>query len=110
MNDTSASVRHTCCATVSGEKVFLRYHYKPCGRTATVERNGKWYCKMHDPVRIREREDARREENNAQWKAEDNRRMFVIACEDAIRRIAAHEPDPVAIARNVLASEFGGSK
>lgn len=30
-------------------------HPKPCSRKGTVERNGHWYCRQHDPVKVAER-------------------------------------------------------
>lgn len=48
-----------CHATVIDE-----YHKYRCTRRGTVERDGKRYCKQHDPVALREK----REKRNAEWK------------------------------------------
>lgn len=66
----------------------------PCVSKAKVERNGKHYCGMHDPVRVKERQDARdakRNQENAardqHWKREDERRAEMkrrYDCHDAL--------------------------
>lgn len=40
-----------------------------CSRNGKVERDGKWYCKQHDPVGIKERGDR----NYAKWNANNKR-------------------------------------
>jgi len=32
-------------------------HYHPCIFNATINRDGKWYCKKHDPVTIKEKRE-----------------------------------------------------
>ena len=39
---------------------------KPCKRIGKVERDGKWYCVQHDPVSVKEKQDAK----NKQWQVE----------------------------------------
>ena len=34
-------------------------HKWPCGRHAKHERDGHWYCGIHDPVRVKAREEKR---------------------------------------------------
>lgn len=41
------------------------YHLVQCRKTATVERDGRHYCAIHDPERRRERDEA----NHAKWRA-----------------------------------------
>lgn len=55
------SDKRACSATVFGPRV----HSWQCSRTATVERDGKWYCRQHDP----EAKKARREKSNASFAA-----------------------------------------
>lgn len=47
---------------------------KPCGRGggASIQRDGVWYCKTHDPARVAEREAKRDSEYNARLQAEMN--------------------------------------
>lgn len=44
--------------------------YAPCGNAGKVERAGKWYCGIHDPERVSDREARRR----ARWDAEERER------------------------------------
>uniref|UniRef100_A0A6M3J699 Uncharacterized protein n=1 Tax=viral metagenome TaxID=1070528 RepID=A0A6M3J699_9ZZZZ len=48
-NDTKI---HRCEGEVKGG----RYHTYQCEANASVQRDGWWYCKRHDPERILERE------------------------------------------------------
>ena len=45
---------HTC-----EKRIFSTYTRSSCkcGKNAKVERNGKWYCGIHDPIKIKERDD-----------------------------------------------------
>lgn len=66
---------------------YTGFYYYKCSRGATVERNGKFYCTQHDPVRRAEKRQAR----NRQWKEawdreQEARRKFK---ENTIRRIIA---------------------
>ena len=50
------------------ERVWHRHAWGdgPCSRNGVVERNGRWYCKQHDP----EVKKARDAERKARWDAE----------------------------------------
>ncbi|MBE6441400.1 MAG: hypothetical protein E7022_03575 [Desulfovibrio desulfuricans] len=74
--------RHICCERVSHGKGWNRWD-EACGRTASVERNGKWYCKIHDPVRRSEMKAKREAEWNARW-AEEQARARVRAAAPAM--------------------------
>lgn len=52
MSTKSPTVAHTCYEDVREKGRCPRYHH--CGRTAKVEREGKWYCGTHDPVKRKE--------------------------------------------------------
>lgn len=63
------SEKQRCCAMVySNGSSFIRY---PCSKNASVERDGKHYCGIHDPVRKKEREDKNRAERSPKWDARD---------------------------------------
>lgn len=49
-----SEIRIKCCKDVS-----KGYGYRACGRNAKYERDGKWYCGMHDPVAKKARYDKR---------------------------------------------------
>ncbi len=58
-------VKHQCSEDmVRSTGVWGRYHQ--CVRNGKIERNGKWYCKQHDPVAIKKKRD----DESAAWKAE----------------------------------------
>src|SRR5690606_6555200 len=42
----------------------------PCGNRAKVERGGKWYCGVHDPVRLAKK----MQERDAKWRREADER------------------------------------
>ena len=71
--------RHTCCATVRGDKIGWRYSYSACGKTAKVERDGKWYCAIHDPQRRKNKEAERRAAWEANWKSSQGLRQSLRA-------------------------------
>lgn len=57
-----------CSATVYGPRV----QSWTCQRAASVQRNGKWYCRQHDPVVRKAKDEARRAEWDAKAKASDD--------------------------------------
>ena len=54
-------VKVRCSKSVYSDRIGGR----PCGRRATVERDGKPYCAQHDPVAVKRR----REEARVKWEA-----------------------------------------
>lgn len=63
------TTRPPCCAKVPRDGGW-RTLYSACKRRATVERDGKWYCRQHDP----QAKEARREATRARWDAEARER------------------------------------
>ena len=57
-----------CCETVWQD--HSRY---PCGKRAKVERDGHWYCGIHDPVRRAEKHKARDEKWEKEWRERDEK-------------------------------------
>ena len=43
---------------VSGEGKWGAFSSHRCEREGSIERDGKWYCKTHDPVAIKEKQEA----------------------------------------------------
>ena len=75
-----------CCVTVYPNEQWGIFHGHQCTRKATVERDGKHYCTIHDPVRIQEKREARHKKwdeeskaNGEKWHREDTIRE---ACKD----------------------------
>jgi hypothetical protein len=56
----------TCCAPIS---MAHGWRFRDCGAAAKVERDGKFYCKRHDPVAIAAKHAARSAKWEAEWKA-----------------------------------------
>lgn len=48
--------RKKCCKEVWVNVGFGRF--RQCSRTGTIERDGKLYCKVHDPVEVKRKNDA----------------------------------------------------
>jgi hypothetical protein len=63
--------KHNCSVKVYHGRSFIG---SGCSRNATVERDGKWYCTQHDPVRIEEKRKA----ETAAWLEESQRRDKVV--------------------------------
>ena len=57
--------KHKCCGTV-----FDRGWPHPCSKTAKVERSGKWYCGIHDPVAREEKQKKQHAKWAEQWAKE----------------------------------------
>lgn len=47
-------------------RVWSGFQMYDCSKKSKVERDGKWYCGTHDPVRVKEKKDAR----SAKWDAD----------------------------------------
>ena len=41
------TIKHKCCQLVGGSGGI--YKGSPCGKTASFEEDGKWFCKTHSP-------------------------------------------------------------
>jgi hypothetical protein len=70
-----------CCTTVEttpsrkktiewgwSKHAIIPREYDQCRNKALVERDGKWYCKLHDPVEIAKRKKVREEKRRLQQK------------------------------------------
>ncbi len=54
-----------CCQDVHTQGMGIQYH--PCPYKAIVTRDGKHYCKIHDPVEVAKREKARDAKYVTRW-------------------------------------------
>jgi hypothetical protein len=95
-----------CCAEISGGDMW---HRPSCTRASKVERGGKFYCAIHDPVRVKEKHEQRATAWDAKWtaeRAERERGIAEAALKDralaAIRLIADGHNDPRSLAVEVL--------
>lgn len=57
--------KHNCSERVYEERGFNHQ----CVKGATIEREGKWYCKTHDPVRVAQRHKNLNDEIDAKIEA-----------------------------------------
>jgi hypothetical protein len=85
-----------------------------CSRAGKVERNGKPYCNLHDPVKVAEKRAARDAMWRAEWAAKyaaqaeaARQKAFAADCVEAIRLIAGGHNDPHALAVSVLVKYSG---
>ena len=58
-----SDVKHKCCGSVCPPGSYRSY---ACGKNASLEHDGKHYCKLHHPPTVWAKRDAR----NAKWDAE----------------------------------------
>jgi len=56
-------MEHWCSERVSD---YSGWHFYQCKRPVKVEREGKWYCTIHDPEYIK----SRQEKHTAKYKSE----------------------------------------
>lgn len=97
--------KQKCC----GQRWF-HFSWVSCGKTGKTERDGKFYCGRHDPVRRKEKEDARSakfETERAERKrlaatAERRKRMYV-EMTGALIVIAAGHNDAQGFAQRLVA-------
>lgn len=80
------------------EKIFFKcqgnvtsdlWNPHTCGQKASVERDGKWYCKRHDPVAMKAKRDKKDKIFDARFKDEMARRRrtnAAVACVDNLVR------------------------
>lgn len=73
----SEAIKPKCCGLVSSAGAWRKY---TCGKNASMEHEGKHYCKTHHPPTVR----AKREASNAKLRAEwDAQRVREQAARDA---------------------------
>ena len=81
--------KHTCCEDVWRGTTGWRPKKEPCGCKASVERDGKWYCKRHDPVAIAEKQAEKQRVANAVWDAREKRRRLEQSAPDILSALKA---------------------
>lgn len=98
-----------CCKLLYGGH---SYRGRNCSKPVRVDRKGKFYCAIHDPVFIEEKQataDAvfrqRMDAQNRSLRAAMDAAEFSKMCIAAIREIAAGHNDAQSLAQSVLESE-----
>ena len=82
-----------CCIMVSPPDRWGAFQQHKCRNNALIERNDKWYCKIHDPEYIAKKEAERRAKYDEQWakrRIELCGHILLRACKDALE--ASHDP------------------
>jgi len=64
---------HQCCQQVLLPQML---HWRQCKNNGTVKRCGEWYCGVHDPEKINERQEKR---DKKRKKKRDQQRNLHIA-------------------------------
>jgi hypothetical protein len=64
----SEAMKPKCCGKVSPAGSWRSY---PCGKNASMEHEGKHYCKTHHPPTVKAKADARTAKWRAEWDALD---------------------------------------
>ena len=69
--------------------------------------HGAW-CKQHDPVAVKAKDEARYAKWKDEWAEKDRLRDFERGCQEAIRQIAAGHNDPRGLAQSLINKLEGG--
>ena len=96
MMGSIASTIRACCKQVHGKERWAGW--RGCMKPASVERDGKWFCKSHDPGTVKARQDKTTAAYYDQRSTEALLRNSLMA----IREIAAGNNDPRQLAQAVL--------
>ena len=98
------SEKERCQAMVSDAGAWGAFHQHQCHKKTIVEHDGKWYCKIHNPEYIKEKERIRTEKYQQKW---DKRRlelyapMLFKACQEALE--ANYDPKVEKILMDAIA-------
>jgi hypothetical protein len=60
---------HRCEARIQARDRHERIHPRTCSNGGVVERDDKWFCKLHDPVAIKQKDEAKNVEQEMAHKA-----------------------------------------
>jgi len=88
-----------CSQRVPGSGPWGVFHQHQCEKKAVIERDGKLYCKIHDPEYI----EAKNTERTAKWDVEFSRKMARGKLEStAVSQCRLVNPDnPQAVAESI---------
>jgi hypothetical protein len=60
-------------------QIFGSYRYRPCVRNGVIEREGKLYCRQHDPVAKNEAQERRRVKYQAELDEQMKKHRLIVA-------------------------------
>ncbi len=97
--------------TQCSKQIYANWSRHPCSRKGIVEREGKFYCKQHDPVRIKDQEEKQNRKWDQEWAEAKAKRDHINACVRAIESIGG-DPETVGELREALkkALTVGGTE
>jgi hypothetical protein len=72
------TVKIQCSESVSSDGPWGSFHQHPCHKSAVVERDGKHYCKIHDPEYKKAKRDESMKKWQEKWGIESKRRDRLI--------------------------------
>lgn len=82
------------------------WRFNNCSRAGSVERDGKWWCKQHDPDAVKARKDARHAKWQAHWdemglrrKQEEADRLILDLARKCYRQQATYDELMEAVAK-----------
>ncbi len=76
--------QHKCCA-----HKWSGWHRIQCSKNGKIEREGKYYCGIHDPVAIEAKSKARNAKWNAEWRAKADTQAAAATKQKELERNAA---------------------
>jgi len=80
-----------CQEKVTPKERWGAFHQYQCHRTATIQRDGKWYCKQHDPETVKAREVKGSLERQSQFNREMQAAAYHNACFKAFSGITLEQ-------------------
>lgn len=82
--------KHNCSQDVYPKERWGSFHPYKCNKPAVIERDGKWYCKIHDPVYRKSKQKGLTAKWDAKWDAEKKQMRLQSAAPDmyeALRKV-----------------------
>lgn len=102
--------RHQCSARVNGEGQWGAFHPHQCQKSAVVQEDGKWWCKVHSPSYKAAKESENRRIYDERWEKihlEHSKIQKATMMYEALKKIASCEStvngDVVSIAQKAVA-------
>ena len=98
-----------CEETVSPPGMWGAFQQHQCYNKFIVMRNGKRYCKIHDPEYVKQKDDEQTKKFHAKWELEKIRLsgpMLLRACKEALE--ISHNPKVEKILMDAIRKAEGG--
>jgi uncharacterized Zn finger protein (UPF0148 family) len=85
-----------CSEKVFPSGLYGSFHGYSCSKPATVERDGKWYCKIHDPEYVKAKDAKKRAKWDKKYKDDMERAELRSTAINACTKINPDNPQAVA--------------